>query len=112
MVPINFGSASLDPQMFLNRRAEMWWNLRDWLASDVPVMIPDRDDLHTDLCAPQYKYDSNSRRKLESKDEIKKRGFRSTDCADALALTFAEPLNIMDTEIEVRPTVVDKVAGY
>lgn len=112
VVPINFGSASLDPQMFLNRRAEMWWNLRDWLASDVPVMIPDRDDLHTDLCAPQYKYDSNSRRKLESKDEIKKRGFRSTDCADALALTFAEPLNIMDTEIEVRPTVVDKVAGY
>ena len=60
----------------------------------------------------RYKYDSNSRRKLESKDEIKKRGFRSTDCADALALTFAEPLNIMDTEIEVRPTVVDKVAGY
>ena len=113
VAPINFGSASLDPQRFVNRRAEMWWNLRDWLDGDMPVMIPDRDDLHTDLCAPQYKYDSNSRRKLESKDEIKKRGFRSTDCADALALTFAEPLVIDEFDIEEpRPTVVDKVAGY
>ena len=47
----------------------MWWNLRDWLDGDMPVMIPDRDDLHTDLCAPQYKYDLNLG-KLESKDEI------------------------------------------
>jgi hypothetical protein len=29
---------------------------------------------------------------LEGKDEIKKRGLRSTDVADALALTFAEPV--------------------
>ena len=113
VVPINFGSAALDPERFTNRRAEMWWNLRDWLAGDTPVMIPDRDDLHTDLCAPQYKYDSNSRRKLESKDDIKKRGFRSTDCADALALTFAEPLvRGPENDIPVSPTVVDKVAGY
>ena len=113
VVPINFGSAALDPKRFINRRAEMWWNLRDWLDGDMPVMIPDRDDLHTDLCAPQYRYDSNSRRKLESKDEIKKRGFRSTDCADALALTFAEPLTrAPDKDIFVQPVIVDKVAGY
>ena len=39
VAPINFGSASLDPQRFVNRRAEMWWNLRDWLDGDMPVMI-------------------------------------------------------------------------
>ena len=113
VVAINFGGAALDPQRFLNRRAEMWWSLRDWLDGDVPVMIPDRDDLHTDLCAPQYKYDSNARRKLESKDDIKKRGYRSTDCADALALTFAEPLTQTDFDNMIeQPTIVDKVAGY
>jgi hypothetical protein len=90
----------------------MWWLMREWLDGDAPVMIPDRDDLHTDLCAPTYKYDSNSRRKLESKDDIKKRGYRSTDCADALALTFAEPLSRQEFEIVERPSVVDKVAGY
>lgn len=109
---INFGSAALDPKRFVNRRAEMWWELRDWLDGDVPVMIPDRDDLHTDLVAPQYKYDSNQRRKLESKDEIKKRGLRSTDCGDALALTFAEPLLLDETETTSQVVVVDKVAGY
>lgn len=112
VVPINFGGASLDPARFANRRAEMWWNLRDWLDGDMPVMIPDRDDLHTDICAPFYKYDSQARRKLESKDEIKKRGLRSTDCADALALTFAEPLQQLEDDLPERPAIVDKVAGY
>ena len=112
VVAVNFGSSSLDPEKFINRRAEMWWGLRDWLDSDMPVMIPDRDDLHTDLCAPFYKYDSQARRKLESKDEIKKRGLRSTDCADALALTFAEPLRRDHEEVFAKPSVVDKVAGY
>lgn len=112
VVPINFGGTSLDPQRFKNRRAEMWWNLRDWLDSDLPVMIPDKDELHTDLCAPFYKYDSHARRQLESKDEIKKRGLRSTDCADALALTFAEPLTQREEEITTESQVVDRVAGY
>lgn len=110
--PINFGSAALDPNKFINRRAEMWWNLRDWLAGDVPVMIPDRDDLHTDLVGPQYKYDSRSRRKLESKDDMKKRGLRSSDCADALALTFAEPITVFDDSFDESPAYVDKIAGY
>ena len=112
IVPINFGSAALDPKRFINRRAEMWWELRDWLDGDMPVMIPDRDDLHTDLVAPQYKYDSNQRRKLESKDDIKKRGLRSTDCGDALALTFAEPLIKDEFDMPIAPAIVDKVAGY
>jgi hypothetical protein len=112
VVGINFGSAALDPKRFLNRRAEMWWELRDWLDSDVPVMIPDRDDLHTDLVGPQYKYDSNQRRKLESKDDMKKRGLRSSDCADALALTFAEPLRTNEFDTPEILSVVDKVAGY
>ena len=110
--PINFGGTSLDPQRFKNRRAEMWWNLRDWLDGDMPVMIPDKDELHTDLCAPFYKYDSHARRQLESKDDIKKRGLRSTDCADALALTFAEPLTQREEEITTESRVVDRVAGY
>ncbi len=112
VVPINFGGSSLDPERFINRRAEMWWNLRDWLDGDMPVMIPDRDDLHSDLCAPFYKYDSQARRKLESKDDMKKRGMRSTDCADALALTFAEPLRVVRDEVLARSSVVDRVAGY
>ena len=94
VVAINFGSSAFDKMRFINRRAEMWWSMRDWLAGELPVMIPDRDDLHADLVAPTYSYDSQSRRKLESKDSMKQRGLRSSDCADALALTFAEPIHL------------------
>jgi hypothetical protein len=43
---------------------------------------------------------------------MKKRGMRSTDCADALALTFAEPLRVIRDEVLMRSSVVDRVAGY
>jgi hypothetical protein len=113
IAPINFGGSALDPERFVNRRAEMWWSLKEWLGGDMPVMIPDRDDLHTDLVAPQYKYDSNQRRKLESKDEMKKRGLRSTDCGDAVALTFAEPIQPKDMDEPTMPVAIaDDVAGY
>jgi hypothetical protein len=38
-------------------------------------------------------YDSSGRLKLERKEDLKKRGLRSPDLADALALTFAEPVS-------------------
>jgi hypothetical protein len=37
----------------------------------------------------RYRYDSRGRLKLESKDDLKKRGQPSPDRADALALAFA-----------------------
>lgn len=116
VVPINFGSAALDPNAYVNRRAEMWYLMRDWLDGDMPVMVPDDDALHSDLCAVRYIYDSNSRRKIESKEAMRKRGIRSPDAGDALALTFAEPVKQpkaarYHTRISV-PPVADVVAGY
>ncbi len=113
VVPINFGSSALDPERYINRRAEMWWEMGIWLNGDMPVMIPDTDELHSDLCAPFYSYDSNSRRKLESKEQMRKRGVRSPDSGDALALTFAEPVvEKKDDGAFVDTVVVDPVAGY
>lgn len=113
VVAINAASAALNPERFLNKRAEMWWEMRDWLAGDLPVSIPDSDELHSDLCAPFYKHNSQDRRQLESKDEIKKRGLRSPDTADCLALTFAEPIKIKK-KVAPTPThtVIDSTTGY
>ncbi len=57
-----------------------------------PVSIPDRDRLHADLTGPSYAFDSNTRLKLEKKEDMKRRGIRSPDEGDALALTFASPV--------------------
>lgn len=72
-----------------NRRAEMWMRLRDWLASPEGVSIPDDQALETDIVAPKQKPRLDGFFYLESKIDMKSRGVRSPDLADAVALTFA-----------------------
>ncbi len=90
VVAVNGGSRPLDANRYINKRAEMWGVMREWLA-DEPVQIPDSDELHSDLCGLTWKVDSKYRIALEKKEDMKKRGLRSPDTADAMALTFALP---------------------
>ena len=89
---VMFGGKALADDRYHNRRAEMWDELRQWLQSIPPVKIPDDEILCAELTSVNKKYDSRGRLQLEEKDEIKKRLGRSPDMADALALTFAEPV--------------------
>lgn len=89
IAPINFGEKAENPERYVNRRAEMWARLRDWLCSILPVKLPKFDGLAEDLTAPQIMFDSIGRMQLEAKADIKKRIGHSTDVGDALALTFA-----------------------
>jgi hypothetical protein len=86
---VNFGGKPTNHH-YSNKRAEMWDGIRQWI--DDGGDIPNNSALKTDLCVPTYKFDANNRMQLESKDDIKKRGLRSPDIADALALTFAHPI--------------------
>lgn len=98
VVAVNFGSAPFEPPSDpdvpgpLNRRAEMWMKSREWLEDVAGVSIPDSDSLQEDACGPTYKYDSNTRLRLEPKEDMRRRGVRSPDEWDAVALTFAEPV--------------------
>ncbi|HZH27886.1 MAG TPA: hypothetical protein VEY95_11965 [Azospirillaceae bacterium] len=102
VVPINFGGEPQEPDEILpdgtkrpgprNRRAEMWKRSKDWLADVAGADIPDLDSLQADACAPGYRYDLNQRLLLESKEDMRRRGVRSPDEWDAIALTFAEPV--------------------
>ena len=65
---------------------------RDWLIEPGGADIPDDDSLQADACAPRYHYNSNSFLLIESKEAMRKRGLRSPDEWDAIALTFAEPV--------------------
>lgn len=88
---IPFGSKALQPERYVNRRAEMWDLMRGWLNDE--ASLPNSIDLKAELTAPQFSYDVQGRIRLESKDLIKQRlGGKSTDLADALALTFAVPV--------------------
>ena len=92
IIEVPFGGQAIDHTVngYANRRAEMWDNLRKWLQSG--GAIPDDYELTKELAAVTYTYDGQSRLKLESKETIRERVGFSPDRADALALTFAEPV--------------------
>lgn len=96
--PVMFGAKALLEDRYHNRRAEMWDELRKWLAGEQEVQLPSDERLCAELCGIVKKYDSRGRLQLEEKDELKKRLGHSPDKADALALTFAEP--VFDSGLE------------
>jgi hypothetical protein len=85
---IHFGGKAIEDEKYVNKRAEVWGNMKDWLE-DEPNELPEDDALQSDLTGLTYSYDSSRRLVLESKEHAKKRGLRSPDSADGLALTFA-----------------------
>lgn len=87
---VAFAGASSDPH-YANKRMEMWAEMAKWLQDG--GAIPPDTMLQADLSTPTYGYTTGKGLKiLESKDKIKERIGRSTDLADALALTFAAPV--------------------
>lgn len=73
---------------FVRLRDELFWNAREWFEGR-DVQIPNDEALISEITAVRYKYQSTGKLKIESKDEMKRRGQRSPDCADAFVLSFA-----------------------
>lgn len=90
VIGVNSGAKPGKPEKYANLKAEMWDKMRQWLQEDAVILA--RDDLRDDLLAPTYDFDAAGRLKIESKEDLKKRVKFSTDLADALALTFAQPV--------------------
>lgn len=73
---------------FNRLRDELFWNAREWFEAR-DCKIPEDNTLVQELTSVRYKYLSNGKLKIESKDEMKRRGQRSPDVADAFVLSFA-----------------------
>lgn len=105
IIEVPFGGQAIDHTVngYANRRAEMWDSMRKWLQQG--GAIPNDYELTKEMAAVTYSYDGQSRLKLESKETIRERVGFSPDRADALALTFAEPVVArVDTAYETLST--------
>lgn len=93
--PVNFaegssGWSSLSGNLkFKNMRAELWWKLREALDPDfgLNLAIPPDPELRADLVAPRWGITPGGIQ-IESKDDIRLRIGRSTDCGDALVMAL------------------------
>ena len=89
-IEVQFGAKANDPR-FLNKRAEMWWGMKEWIEAG--GALPDSMELVRELAAPTYEFDrTRGVFKLEPKEGVKERIGKSPDIADALAVTFAQPV--------------------
>jgi hypothetical protein len=89
VVGINVARSANNADRFLNLRAELWHEMREWFLQDMPVQIPDDPELQKELCGLGYGHNSSGRLFIESKIDARKRGMHSPDKADALMITFA-----------------------
>ena len=86
-----FGERAIEQDLYHLRRDEMWGEMVKWFEDD--VQLPNDESLKADLCGPIKDEDASLRFKLETKKAMRKRGLKSPDGGDALALTFATPVN-------------------
>lgn len=88
---VNVGQSAADKESFTNLRAEAYWALRDRFQDGNIDIDADDDDLAAQLVGLKYKRTSAGKIQMESKDEIRRRGDRSPDDADAVMLAFVDP---------------------
>lgn len=98
VVGIDFGGHDYEPAYF-NRRAGMWFRMAQWVKSI--GALPEMPELHAELTTPKYSFERDNKLKLEKKAEIKKRTGVSPDIADAIALTFAQPVAHRDVRMKL-----------
>lgn len=92
VIEVPFGGKAIQDTRYMNKRAEMWDGAREWLSQG--GSLPYMPELRTELCTPEYTFDSLNRIKLESKESMKTKTGKSPDIADAFCLTFAYPINM------------------
>ncbi len=105
VVGVGAGETPDNPDVYFNRRIEMWHRMAVWIkGADIPYM----DRLIDELTAPEFYYDVKEKLRLERKEDMERRGQPSPDIADGLALTFAYavPSKMSDESVDTEPDVV------
>lgn len=92
---INFGGVAGDNDKYPNWISEAWFNMKDIMPE---CQLPMNSDLLMELSTRQWNQDTKGKRRVESKNEYKKRGFRSPDLADACIICYAMPSNFITAD--------------
>lgn len=88
-IGVGFAESAEDTKRYFNRRAEMYFRMAEWVKKG--GALPNEPELIAELTETTYTF-KGDRLILEPKEAIKVKLGRSPDLADALALTFASPV--------------------
>lgn len=91
---INVSESAAMSDHYVNLRAELWFKGKEFFVRQDCKLPPDVTDdiagtLGAELALLRYKFSRTAKFQVESKDEVKRRGYASPDLADAFILTLA-----------------------
>jgi DNA primase len=105
VVGVNVARAPRDTERFANKRAELFWQLREkFEKSEIDLSQLDRktcDQLQHQITSIRYKF-ARGKLLVESKENMKKRGLPSPDMADALVLSYATDAFNVNADFEIK----------
>ncbi len=79
-----------DKEQYANKRAELFWGLRERFEAGDIDLDPEDEELAADLSNIKYKPNSRGQIQIELKELARKRIGRSPDYGDAAAMAFAD----------------------
>ena len=91
-IDVNVAEVPSMKSVYMRLRDEMWWKCKQWLESmNVHIDVPEvalQDLLESELCAPLALFTSTGKNGVETKQQMRQRGYQSPNLADALCMTF------------------------
>ena len=110
----NYCEGKKNSDMFANLKAQLWWLMRrriertyehknkvkEYKSDELISLINDKQSI-TELCQPKYKFTGGGKILIESKKDMRTRGIKSPNRADAIILCYAYPF-IHTKEIRFR----------
>jgi hypothetical protein len=82
----------IDGCQYANQRAHIWGQLRHHLRY---LCLPNLPELKEEMCSVQYDFNRAGAIQLESKEMLKRRGCKSPDLVDSLAVTYAGQISTL-----------------
>jgi hypothetical protein len=100
VVPFSGGERAFRPDKFKNRRAEIYWTFRQHLEDGLIDLDPDDPELHAQLQSIKWFVDSGGRIQIESKEDMRARGIKSPDRADAAVYSYVQSQPFVQMALE------------
>ena len=86
---VNVGEAPRDREKYSNLKAELFWGLRQRFQQEDLAGLTDEVAI-AQLTTLRYEHNARGQVVIESKEDMRKRGVKSPDRAEAIMLAFAE----------------------
>lgn len=96
VAPFQGSEKAMDERRFINRRAEVMWQFREAMEKGLIDLDPADEDLAAELGKPKWWVNPNGKIQVESKEEMKKRGVKSPNRADAAIMSWISARDSFD----------------